>query len=61
MKLNEFSKLARQARSRMPRLTSAAAYAQMDQLMGKTGTSPAQSASGQPSSSGLIPAGKSSR
>jgi len=31
MKLNDYSNLARQARSRMPRLSSAAAYAQMDQ------------------------------
>lgn len=61
MTLSTYSKQARQARSRMPRLSSAAAYVQMDQLMGKKGTSPSQNASGPPSSNGRRPAKKSSR
>jgi hypothetical protein len=61
MTLQQFSKLARQARSRMPRLTSGAAYAQMERLMGRTATSVALSASGKPSSNGRLPAAKSSR
>jgi hypothetical protein len=36
MSLTDYSMQARQARSRMPRLASAAAYAQMELLMGKT-------------------------
>ena len=46
MTLKDYSRLARQARTRMPRLSSAVAYAQMEQLMGRTGTSPARSVSG---------------
>ena len=52
MTLSNYSKQARLARSRMPRLSPAAAYAQMEQLMGKTATSPAPNASGPPLSSG---------
>lgn len=61
MTLSSYSKQARQARSRMPRLTSAAAYAQMERLMGKTTTSPLRSDSGPPASSGQAPAEKSCR
>jgi hypothetical protein len=46
MTLKDYSRLARQARSRMPRLSCAVAYAQMEQLMGKMGTSPGRSVSG---------------
>jgi hypothetical protein len=61
MKLVSFSKQARQARSQMPRLTSAAAYAQMDSLMGRTGSSAKPNGNGRPSSIGLAPTEKSSR
>lgn len=61
MTLSSYSKQARQARSRMPRLTSAAAYAQMERLMGKTTTSPARSDSGMPVLNGQMPVGKSFR
>jgi hypothetical protein len=61
MKLSSYSTQARQARSRMQRLSSDAAYAQMDRLMGKKTISPARSANGVLSSTGHAPLAKSSR
>lgn len=46
MKLSEYSKQSRQSRPRMLRLTTEAAYAKMDRLMGMTGTFSTQIGSG---------------
>ena len=52
MTLPELAKQLRAIRSKMPRLTSAEAYAQMDRMMGRT-TSASSSVSGMRSSDGL--------